>query len=123
MQLKIMQGCFISLVISTVIFILFISGCVGQPQETWVLKNVPTTPEEQKAVADHVNKVLSAFPSKVSGDDQDLEDVVEATYARACQVLCRPSLWKYNCYNGQFTGEWKYVEFKFKDKIEEEKSQ
>lgn len=86
--------------------LLCLGGC--EPTETWVLKHEPTTPEERKAVAEHVEKILIALPNKVSGDDQDLEDITEATYLEARKSICRPTLWQFK--NGNYTGVFKYVE-------------
>lgn len=66
---------------------------------------IPTTEAERKAVAEHVEKVIQ-LPKSLSGDDQDLEDVINAAYEQAHKTLCRPSYWETN--EGRYSGHWHY---------------
>lgn len=88
--------------------LIFCSGCAP----SWILKYEPTTDAERKAVAAHVEGILSATPRTLSGHDQDWDDAIMAANRAACQALCRPTLWEYqgDMNGGQYTGRWKYAE-------------
>lgn len=88
---------------------------VGCGHREWILKHEPTTDAERKAVAEHVEKILSATPKTLSGHDQDWDDAIAMAHRQAVEYLCRPTLWEY--FNGGmfgpiggYTGRWKYTE-------------
>lgn len=59
-------------------------------------------------IKEHVEKIVSGLGlSSVSGDDQDLEDVVVEAHYQARRSFCRPTLWETEM-NGHQTGNWKY---------------
>jgi hypothetical protein len=89
-------------------------GC--EDEVSWHERTVPTTQAEHDAIAKHVETILSTnLPKELSGDDQDLEDVIEAAHREARNSLCRPTMWEWRgegglSAKGGFTGRWRYVE-------------
>lgn len=82
---------------------------VTQPDPLyWVMRYEPTTPDERRAVADHVAKILAATPRTLSGHDQDWDDAIKEATKSAKETLCRPTMWECRKY-GAPTGKWHYV--------------
>lgn len=60
-------------------------------------------------IKQHVETVLASFaPTHLSGDDQDLEDIIIEAHREARNSFCRPTLWEYD--TNEYTGRWKYTE-------------
>lgn len=85
-------------------------GCSRESRTEWILKQEPTTDAERKAVAEHVERILSATPKTLSGHDQDWDDAIEMAHRQAAKYLCKPTLWEWvNAgYGSGYTGRWKY---------------
>lgn len=75
---------------------------------TWSIYRVPTTDKERTAVAEMVQRIMSATPRTLSGHDQDWDDAIKAATKSATETLCRPTMWESR--GGVRTGRWKYVE-------------
>lgn len=89
-------------------------GC-GRPKPSWTERREPTTDAERKAVAEHVERILSATPTTLSGRDQDWDDAIAEAHQQARISLCRPTLWEWQGNGfleggGEYTGRWKYAE-------------
>lgn len=92
------------------LLLLLLCACDRSP--VWIERHIPITEEQRKAVADHVECIAASLPSSLSGDDQDLEDVINAAYAGGMQVLCPTTYWESASTGSswQFTGRWRYAQ-------------
>lgn len=75
----------------------------------WHLRYEPTTPEEQKAVAEQVKAIMAGTPMTLSGDDQNWQEAIEAATKSAKESLCKPTLWESYSF-GRWTGKWKHLD-------------
>ncbi len=96
-------------IIVAIAVIVTLTSCDDSKTQYWAERQVPTTDEERRAVAEQVAKILAATPRTLSGDDQDWDDAIEAATKSARESLCRPTLWEHKGY-GLWTGKWKYIE-------------
>ncbi len=80
--------------------------CGCGDNERWIERRLPTTDEERKLCAEHVEKIISQVPRTLSGHDQDWDDAIAQAHYQATMMLCRPTLWQLK--DGDFTGQWKY---------------
>lgn len=86
-----------------------LASCDSDEKRYWHVRYVPTTPEEQKAVAEQVAAIMASAPDRVAGDSQGWEQAIEAATQSAKESLCRPTLWESRSF-GRYTGQWKYLE-------------
>jgi hypothetical protein len=95
----------------TVICAALLCSCGGK-STTWRERNVPTTDEEREMIRAHVETILAGWPDHLSGDDQDLEDLIESAHQEARDSFCRPTMWEYEDSFAELkpTGRWRYVE-------------
>jgi hypothetical protein len=96
---------------------LVVIGCAGLlcscgKSTTWLERTVPTTDAERAMIKSHVEAIIPGWPDHVSGDDQDLEDMIEAAHQEARASFCRRTLWEYDDSFADLkpTGRWRYVE-------------
>jgi SOS-response transcriptional repressor LexA len=75
----------------------------------WHVRYEPTTPEEQKAVAEQVKAIMAGTPTTLSGDKQNWQQAIEAATKSAKESLCKPTLWESYAF-GRWTGKWKHLE-------------
>lgn len=99
----------------TTILMAMVALLTGCGSTSWIEQATPTTDAERTAVAQHVEAVLKT-PWVMSGDDQDWEDVVNATYAQARLSLCRKTFWEYRVAGmfsseaSGYTGQYRYAD-------------
>ena len=75
----------------------------------WHVRYEPTTPEEQKAVAEQVKAIMVGTPTTLSGDTQNWQEAIEAATKSAKETLCKPTLWESYAF-GRWTGKWKHLD-------------
>lgn len=75
----------------------------------WHVRYEPTTPEEQKAVAEQVKAIMAGTPTTLSGDRQNWQQAIEAATKSAKESLCKPTLWESYSF-GRWTGKWKHLD-------------
>lgn len=92
--------------ITAAVFLALLCGC---DRTAWIERRIPTTDAERKMVKEHVEAIIpDILPETLSGDDQDLEDIVIEAHTEARNSFCRPTLWEWK--NDEYTGRWKYSE-------------
>jgi len=77
----------------------------------WHVRYEPTTPEEQRAVAEQVKAIMASTPLTLAGDSQNWQEAIEAATRSAKESLCKPTLWESHAF-GRWTGTWKHLESK-----------
>lgn len=95
------------------VIICLTSGCADRIY--WHERREPTTEAEGKAVAEHVEKVMSHTKLHLSGNDQDWDDVIAQAHKSAKETICRPTMWEWKVEGFPrggygWTGRWKYSE-------------
>ena len=97
------------------IIIYITSGCAPTPR--WIESYEPTTDAERKAVAETVEKIISATPKTLSGDDQDWDDAISEATRSDKTIHCRKVMLEFNqpeffgnWSKGGYTGRWKYAD-------------
>lgn len=93
--------------------LLLLCGCDKLSGPVWIERQVPITEEQRRAMAAHVECVASCLPSSVSGDDQDLEDVIHAAQSGAARIFCPITYWERAPLSGgnwEYTGRWRYAQ-------------
>lgn len=93
------------------LLLLLACGC-NPVAPIWVERHVPITDDQRLAMAAHVECIAGSLPSTVSGDDQDLEDLLESAYAGAARIFCPITYWERAPSGGswEFTGRWRYAQ-------------
>ena len=94
-------------------------GCV-KPITQWghpTRYDAPLSLEQQRLIADHVQKILAATPRSLAGDDQDWDDAIEQAHREARSLYSPLVQFEYHRDGGFFlttgsftqTGRWRYV--------------
>lgn len=97
--------------IIAIIVLLTLCGC---SETVWIERRVPITDEHRKSIVGHVESVTKCLPQSISGDDQDLEYVINAAYDGGTRAICPITYWEYHANGfpeggGEFTGKWRYA--------------
>lgn len=78
----------------TIIALLILAGCSNKPDQHPVWRTVPTTDEERQSVKEMIIRLCDVSNPH---SDEEPEDMISQAESTACRVLCKPTLWIWDC--------------------------